>query len=494
MKKLGLLPSTLVFLFTFTYGAPLSPDEIEKTVYQWSRTFAETVTIAAQKHFNPEHIEQAMIKAIDAFCSALDPHSSFLDSKAYKVLTESTSGEFSGIGIVMDNTRKAKDKFLLVVDTVPDGPSERAGLKPLDKIIEIDEKPLEGMSTEEIATMLKGQRNTTVEVKIMRENQQDLLTFTITRDIIKDQSSLCFYLEDHQIYYLALTMFSETATKQVESLLVQASKKPYRGLIIDLRNNSGGLLSAAIDIAGLFLEKGSLVATTKDRNNKEIERYTTVRNPVAKSSIPIFILVNNYTASAAEILAGFLRTHAETMSSSKGPHPLVFLIGTETFGKGSVQEVIPIGNNCAVKMTTRLYYLPNNTTVQGSGIKPDFVIERTTPIPEQMTWFMKNYGRESALENFIKPPEQTKKEEAKEKKKEPAKPAHMLSSKERSQKRAEQMLETDNQLRQTIALIDMLASAQQHCPQLVRSRSSALSFLGTMFVTDTTFKPCEIKF
>jgi len=489
MKHKLMIISIFFSLSLLADNSAPSQEEVDKIIYQWSRTFAQTWQLVAQKHFNPATLEQAMIKALDAFCNTLDPHSSFLDPKAYRAMLEVTSGEFFGIGVVIDNTRKSKDKFLLVADTIPDGPADKAGLKAQDKIVEVAGKALEGMSTEEITALLKGPRNSTVTVKILRENQQDLLEFTITRDIIKEQNSLSFYIKEHNIYYLALSIFSESAARQVEQLLIKAKNQKCRGLILDLRNNSGGLLTAAVDIAGLFLEKNSLVLTTKDRNNNETERYTTKRDPVASATLPIFILINNYTASAAEILAGFLKIHSEALSSSKSAKPLVFLVGTTTFGKGSVQEVIPVSNNCALKLTTQLYYLPDNTTVQGAGIEPDFLIERMLPPTEHMQWLTKNYGRENTLENYIKPAVVDAKTTA-------SKPAACppTSSKDRWAQRAQQMLEKDNQLRQTIALIDTLAQAQKQCPALVRSRKEAVAFLGALFIGDTVLTAEGIEF
>jgi carboxyl-terminal processing protease len=463
-------------------NAALTDSDIEKIVFNWARTCAQTWQKAAQCHFNPASIEQAIMKGLDAFCSSLDPHSSFLDTKAYQAMTETTSGEFCGIGVIIDNTRKSKDKFLLIIDTLPDGPADRAGMKAHDKIIDIDNKPLEGLTTEEITALLKGPRNSLVRVKILREHQQDLIEIPISRDLIKEQNSLSFYIKDHDIYYLALSIFSENAARQVERLLTRTSKKPCRGLILDLRNNSGGLLTAAIDIAGLFLEKNSLVVITKDRNGKETERYFTKRKPVATSSFPIFILVNNYTASAAEILAGFLKAHSQTLNKTNTPNPLVFLVGTTTFGKGSVQDIIPISNGCAIKLTTQLYYLPDNTTVQGTGIAPDFVVERTLPQTEHMVWLTKNYGHENTLENYIKPSNAIAPETAK---KEPLQDPSTKTSQERWSERVQQLLAKDNQLRQTIALIDALTAVQKRCPEVVKTRKDALAFLNNVFIGDT---------
>lgn len=464
------------------------PTDFSEVAYNWTRTFAEVLQKADEKHYKIAAPEDCFIKAIDGFLNCLDPHSTFLDPKAYKSILESTSGEFFGIGIVIDNTRNSKDKFLLVIDTVAAGPADTAGVKPLDKIIEIDGKPLEGMSTEEATAMLKGERNTKAHIKVMRENSPDMLSFDITRDVIKEQSSLCFYLPEHNVYYLSLTIFSDNAAKQIKELLEKSRKKQYKALILDLRNNSGGLLTAGVDIAGLFLDKGSLVVVTKDKNNKELERYETHENPVANDQLPIFILINNYTASAGEILAGCLKLHSQnfaTKANNKQQRKLmVFLVGTKTFGKGSVQEVIPVSNNCAMKITTSLYFLPQDISIQGIGIEPDFVVEKRFPPTNQITWFTKFYGREQALEHHITV--RKEEEDKAEKKKE--------NTKETWADRAREMLEKDNQFRETLTLVNLLNTAKTTCPANVSDREKAVKYMRSIYVaSEEPLKMEEVK-
>lgn len=455
-----------------------------EVVFNWSRTIAEVFQLTEQKHYKINNAEQCMIKAIDTFLNCIDPHSNLLDPKTYKMMIEATSGEFFGIGVVIDNTRNSKDKHLIIIDTIPDGPADKAGLKPFDKIIEIEGKALEGMSTDEATGMLKGERNTKVHVKVIRENQAELLPFDIIRDVIKEQNSLCFHVEDQNIYYLSLNMFTESSASQLEQLLAKAHEKEYKGLILDLRNNSGGLLNSAIDIAGLFLEKGSLVVTTKDKHGKVVEEYRTTRHPIA-ANIPIFILINNYTASAAEILAGALKIHADrpAQSKKKKHNTMVFLVGTKTFGKGSVQEVIPVTNNCAIKITTWLYFLPNDTSIQAEGITPDFEIERCSAPSEQQQWVAKFYGREQALHNHIKlsdKKEEEKKEESKDKIK-------------NWTERAKQTLLTDNQFSQTINLINFLDVAQTQCTLDLQNRHAALDLINSIFVSSKKLRLNEVK-
>lgn len=482
-----------------TEAAEKKSYDYDEVIYNGSRLFAEGLHIAGQKHYKIADAQDCMYKAIDAFFACLDPHSSFLDPKTYKQILETTSGEFFGIGIVIDNTRQAKDKFLIVVDTIPEGPADKAGLKPYDKIVEINGESLEGMNTDEATAKLKGERNTKVHIKILREGQADILSFDITRDVVKEQNSLAFYIQEHNVSYISLNMFTETAIKQIAQLLTQSQKKKYKALILDLRNNSGGSLSAAIDIAGLFLPKNSLVVTTKDKSHKETERYATSKDPIAYEGLPIFILINNFTASAAEILAGVLKIHSEKMAQSTNKEEqkklLVFLVGTKTFGKGSVQEVIPVGNNCAVKITTSLYFLPNDTSIQGTGIEPDFIIEKQFPPTEQMIWFTKYYGHERALNGYIKldqNQEEINKDKELEKKKDEEK---RKDAKERKTwvERARGMLETDNQLRDTLSLINMLYTGKTCDAAQVSNRKKAVEFLKKNFITNESLTLIEVK-
>lgn len=424
--------------------AAASGDHYDEIIYNWSSTMAEAFEAIKNKYYVKDiDLQKAMAKAINYFVS-LDPHSSFLDPKSYKDILESTSGEFFGIGVIIAG-KGTEDEFLATLDTIPEGPSDKAGIKAGDKIIEIDGTALRGLTTEEVTTKLKGPRNSVVTVKVLREGYPEPMSFNITRDVVKEQSSQLYYFKDFNVYYLRLITFSTNAVKQLEALLKKSQKQPYSGLILDLRNNAGGLLGATVDIAGLFLEKGSLVVTTKDRNNKVIERYATARDPIASANAPIFILTNNYTASAAEILAGCLKIHSDQQAQkNKTQHAPVFLMGTRTFGKGSVQEIIPVSNDSAIRLTTALYFLPDDVTIQGIGIEPDIEAERKFPPPAQVQWLNQFYGRESALKNSIKvKPEEPKKPSPKEEKK-------------NLQQQRLQALASDSQIHDTLTCINLL--------------------------------------
>jgi len=315
--------------------------------------------------------------------------------------------------------------------------------------------------------------------------------------VVKEQSSLSFEITDEDIYYIQLSTFSQTSVQQIEDLLRRASSKEYRGIILDLRNNSGGLLNAVVEISGLFVKKGTLVVQTKDRDGNVTSQEMTRRAPIANGQVPIFVMTNNYTASAAEILAGFLKIKSMESTKSADGKPLnVFLVGTCTFGKGSVQEVEPISNDCAAKITTSLYYLPGDVTIQGTGIGPDFPVEKTLPQTEHMQWFTKHYGRESTLENYIKvtdkstvlsngtcPIDEDKKEEEKKDKDKPARWAE----------RAKEMLQTDNQLRTTITLVNLFNLHKQMTEPDKVSRDGAVAFMEKQLVTKKKLEIVEVK-
>lgn len=499
MNKRYLLFIILTLSVSFEL-CPLKQDEQEKNeksfdevIFEGLRTFAQVLQIAKEKHYKISDTQTCIHEAIKSFVNCLDPHSDFFDQKKYQKMMDSINGEFFGIGVIIDGTRMQKDKTLPILNTVEDGPADKAGIKPFDKIIEIDGESLEGKSTDEAMAKIKGERNTKVKIKIMREGYQDPLNFEITRDVVKEQNSLCFALQDHGIYYISLAIFSEKAIKQIEDLLKKSKEKKYKALIIDLRNNSGGLLTSVVDIAGLFLEKDSLVVTTKNKDNQATKQYVTARQPI-HADIPIFILINEYTASAAEILAGCLKLHSEAITNDpkkQSKNLMVFLVGTNTFGKGSVQDVIPVGNNCALKITESLYFLLGDLSIQAEGIKPDFEIEKMLPPTEQMIWFKKNYGSEKALPNHI-PNGNVKEEDKKEK-------DNSQSEKDEKKEtvswidRAKKMLEADNQLRETITLINIFHLGNQCFPKKMMTRKGAIDFMNSVSATNKPLGLVEIK-
>jgi len=456
------------------------PDEqyfqqFDKTVFSWSKTLAEALNLIKSKYYLKVDIKDALIKSINSLVS-LDPHTSLLDPKLYKEILQSTQGEFYGIGIAIDSLKEADDESLTIIDTVPGGPADQVGVLAEDKIVQVNDESVKGMTVDEIIAKLKGKRNTTVHIKVLRKGYHKLISFDITRDIVKEQNAVCFHFTDHNIYYLSLNMFSQNAIKQLQDLLLK-SQQQSKGLILDLRYNSGGLLEATIQIVSLFVPEKTVVVVTKDRNDNVIETYRTQGKPITKMHIPIFILVNSYTASAAEILAGCLQAHANTKQNSN-THMLTFVVGTKTFGKGSVQELIPISNDCALKLTTALYYLPNDVSIQGFGVQPDFLIEQKYPPTDELKWVEQFFGHESALKNSIKPkkssPSQTKT-------KNNSTSIKTDEKKKTWEERKMERLSADYQVLSTVRLIEMFHCAQKSHPAVFKERRSIVSFLNQKF-------------
>jgi carboxyl-terminal processing protease len=407
---------------------------------------------------------------------------------------ESTSGEFSGIGVSIMG-KNPDDDILPIIEVIVGGPAQKAGIKSGDKVIEVNGEKLRGLTTDEVINKLKGKVGSEVALKIVRDKKP--IDFKVKRDIIKDQTSQCYLFKAQNIYYLSLKVFAETSAKQMSELLQKANAKACKGIILDLRHNPGGTLNAAIDMASLFLEKGSLVVVTKNKKLEVVEKYSTKTEPLLNSDIPIFVLIDNLTASASEILAGALRYHSEKSyetSKKKGRKFLVFLLGIQSFGKGSVQEVIPISNGCALKLTTMMYELPGDNSIQAKGITPDFVFKpRFVPVDE-MKWIEDLYGKETSLKHHIsaeeaqgKPAldkEKVKAEKLKEQKEKEKKEEEYTP--EEWEKKRQEALAHDAQIAAAVNMISWLDFARKLQPTLVDSRQKALSFIKERYLTDDT--------
>ena len=478
-----------------------APSDAEKEIYRWFRTISEVVSLTEKKAFRNVDFSAFIQEALKAAVPHIDAHSAFFSKESYKTAIETTSGEFSGIGVSIIN-KTPEDDTLIIVDVIPGGPSEKGGLKSGDKILEVDGEKLRSLSTDEAINKLKGKVGTEVKLTIIRDKKP--VSFKIKREIIKDQTSICYLFKNQNIYYLSLKLFTETAAKQMKELLKQANEGKCKGIILDLRGNAGGILDSAVDVAGLFLEKNSLVVTTKDREGETVSKYYTKTDPVLKSDIPIFILINNFTASASEILAGCLKYYSEksfTDSGNKKRNLAVFLLGNPSFGKGSVQEVIPISNGCALKLTTMLYYLPNQESIQAVGINPDFVIKPKIIPTEDLKWIQDLYGKETTLKHHITVKEVDKnngKEEngKKEDKKEIDKNNNETDKKE-DEKSFEEKQKDDIiqnvQIQAAVNMINLLDIARKYMPKQVSSRPKAINFLKLNYLTDEQVDLEKIK-
>ncbi len=339
------------------------------------RTFAEVFGRIKQDYVEPVEDKKLINEAINGMLTGLDPHSAYLDPEAYKELREGTQGEFGGLGIEIGS----EDGFIKVIAPIEDTPAFRAGLKSGDLIVKIDETSARGLSTTDAVKKMRGKPGTKIALTIARKSENRTFTVQITRAIIKTKSVRWKLLEP-DYGYVRVAQFQEHTVENLVDALVAVSKdnkKPLKGLIIDLRDDPGGLLNAAVGVSAAFLPKDALVVYTEGRAPDAKMRLTaSVQNysrkgedplnrlPAEMRDIPLVVLVNAGTASASEIVAGALQDHKRAV-----------VVGVQTFGKGSVQSILPLGSAGGIKLTTARYFTPNGRSIQAKGIEPDVVVE-----------------------------------------------------------------------------------------------------------------------
>lgn len=296
--------------------------------------------------------------AIKGMLETLDPHSNFLPPELYRDMQIDTSGKFGGLGIEIG----MKDNILTILSPIEDTPAWKAGLKPNDRIVKINSESTKGMNLAEAVSKMRGKPKTDVLLSIYREGFDKIKEVKVVRDVIKLQSVKSEVLEP-QFGYVRLTTFNETAAQDIKKAVDQMMKKEkLRGLVFDLRMNPGGLLDQAVDVTSLFVDQGVVVSTIgRNRDQKDV-KYA--RKGMAYKDFPVAVLVNSNTASAAEIVAGALQDHHRAI-----------IMGQPTFGKGSVQSVIPLSSDMGLKLTIARYYTPSGRSIQEKGVQPDILLE-----------------------------------------------------------------------------------------------------------------------
>ena len=326
------------------------------------RTFAEVLDRIKTAYVEPIDDKTLLENAIKGMLSNLDPHSAYLEPEDFLELQESTSGEFGGLGIELGQ----EDGLLKVISPIDDTPAARAGVEAGDLILRIDGQPTKGWSLMEAVDKLRGKPGSKIELTLVREGGKPF-TLKLERAVIKVLSVKSELLEKNY-GYLRITQFQVNSGEEVAKALRQLQKDnggKLGGLVLDLRNNPGGVLQAAVEVSDHFLNKGLIVYTKGRIANSEL-RFSA--DPAdASQGVPLVVLINGGSASAAEIVAGALQDHKRAV-----------LMGTDSFGKGSVQTVLPLTNDRALKLTTALYYTPNGRSIQAQGIVPDIVVERGT--------------------------------------------------------------------------------------------------------------------
>jgi len=330
----------------------LAPLPIE-TLQEFSRAFARI------KNDYVEEIDDKTIltNAIKGMLSGLDPHSSYLDDESYVDLKEGTTGEFGGLGMEVG----MEDGFIKVISPIDDTPAKRAGIKSGDLIIRIEKKSTRGMELDDAVKLMRGKPGSKINISIMRQENNKPLDILIERAIIKVSSVKSKLIEENYGYLRISSFQSRTAsqlTKQFKKLVSKNKKQKLKGLILDLRNNPGGILKGAIDVSDVFLSKG-LIVYTKGRAKDSKLKFSASPGDILNGA-PIVVLVNNGSASASEIVAGALQDHKRAI-----------IMGAQTFGKGSVQTVLPMSDKTAIKLTTARYYTPSGRSIQAKGIVPD---------------------------------------------------------------------------------------------------------------------------
>jgi carboxyl-terminal processing protease len=331
---------------------PLPIDEL--------RTFTEVFSRIKADYVEPVDDKKLLRDAIQGMLSGLDPHSSFLDPEAFKEMRVGTEGEFGGLGIEVT----MEDGFVKVVSPIEDTPAARAGLKPGDLIIRLDEKAVKGMTLNDAVKQMRGKPGSDIVLTVVREGQPKPLKFTVTRAVIKIQSVKHRMLEDG-FGYVRITQFQANTGDGLKDALTKLklqNKNNLKGLVLDLRNNPGGVLNAAVAVSDAFLSSGLIVYTEGRVADAELKFSATP--PDLINGAPMVVLVNGGSASASEIVAGALQDHKRAV-----------IMGTKTFGKGSVQTILPMSGGSALKITTARYYTPNGRSIQATGILPDVVTE-----------------------------------------------------------------------------------------------------------------------
>ena len=326
-------------------------------IYKGLKLFSDVIDLVEKNYVDPVDPKELIEKAIQGMVSSLDPHSALLTPEAFKELQIDTQGKFTGIGIHIT----MRDGFVTVISPIEGTPAYKAGIKAMDKIIKVDHTPTNDLR--DAVNRMRGPKGTTVVVTIIRENEPEPIDFTLVRDVIPIESVKAAMLQPGY-GYIWITNFRDQTTEDLESALkkMESLESPIKGLVLDLRDNPGGILNQAIAVSDLFIDKGTIL-TIKGRQGKHSRTFTATPNSV-KRDYPIVVLINGGSASASEIVAGALQDHKRAL-----------ILGTPSFGKGSVQTVETLRDGYGLKFTIARYYTPSGRSIQAKGVLPDITVE-----------------------------------------------------------------------------------------------------------------------
>jgi carboxyl-terminal processing protease len=360
MKRLGWIAASAASL-VFLSGAVAVPQTAKNNsdTYRQLNLFAEVFERVRSDYVEEVSDEQLVEAAINGMLSSLDPHSSYLNAKNFQDMQVQTRGEFGGLGIEVT----MENGLVKVVSPIDDTPAAKAGLKPNDFITHLDGESIVGLTLPEAVEKMRGPVNSSIKLTVRREGR-DPFDVVLTRAVVKIQS-VKSHLEGDGVGYIRITSFSEQTDSGLEAAvkaLKQQAGNKLVGYVLDLRNNPGGLLDQAISVSDAFLERGEIVST-RGRRPDDAQRYNAKPGDIT-NGLPIVVLINGGSASASEIVAGALQDHHRAI-----------LLGTRSFGKGSVQTIIPLPGHGAMRLTTARYYTPSGRSIQAKGIDPDIVVE-----------------------------------------------------------------------------------------------------------------------
>ncbi len=342
--------------------AAWAQDGSRAETYRLLNLFGDVFERVRAEYVEPVNDRDVIENAIQGMLAGLDPHSSYMNPRSFRDMQVQTRGEFGGLGIEVTQ----ENGYVKVISPIDDTPAARAGVRPGDLITHLNGQSTQGLSLQDAVDQMRGERGSTIRITIRREGTDRPIELSITRDVIRPQVAR-FRLEGNDVGYVRLTSFNEqteTALRRAVSTMRSQAGGNLRGIILDLRNNPGGLLDQAVQVSDDFLEQGEIVST-RARRQEDAQRWNARPGDIAQG-LPMVVLINGGSASASEIVAGALQDHRRA-----------YVLGSRSFGKGSVQTVMPIPGNGAIRLTTARYYTPSGRSIQATGIDPDIEVLAT---------------------------------------------------------------------------------------------------------------------
>jgi len=420
--RLVFVPALVLVLALFLWGSSEDVTWGSQETYENLKVFTEVLSLIERNYVEGVDSEKIVEGAIKGMLKTLDPHSSYMPPEVYKEMQVETQGSFGGLGIEIT----IRDSVLTVVSPIEDTPAFRAGLKSGDKIIKVEGEDTMDMTLFDAVKRLRGPKGAPVTITILRPGEKEPFDVTIVRDIIKIKSVRHNLLGDG-IGYVKIRNFNQNTSNELGKALKEMETAKIRGLVMDLRNNPGGLLEQAVEVSDLFLGGKKVIVSTKGRLKNQNMTFNS-HGKGAHLKYPMVILVNAGSASASEIVAGAMQDYKRAV-----------ILGEQTFGKGSVQTIIPLSDGSGLRLTTARYYTPSGKLIQGKGITPDILVKEEVTSPAEKVEKKKSHPavREKDLKNSLPPAEQEKEKTGEEK----------VAVKE------EKLLEKDAQLKHAVEIL-----------------------------------------